>query len=139
MAAPAAVRYSAGMKFLPRTILAALALACLPACVAGRAAPQSLAGEWSFRIDATPDRVTNGWLSLAPAERGYTGRLTTDRGNNVLPVRSFTVDGAAVRMIVDSPQGAVTFAGSLAPGARAFAGTVTYHDGGLLPLRATRN
>ena len=127
------------MKFLPRSILAALALTCLTACVAGRAAPQSLAGEWSLRIEAAPDRVTNGWLSLAGAERGYTGMLTTDRGNNVLPVRSFTVEGAAVRMIVDSPQGAVTFAGTLAPGARAFAGTVTYHDGRPFPLRATRN
>jgi hypothetical protein len=126
------------MNFLRRSILATLALACLAACVTGRTAPPSLAGEWGFRIETGGGRVTNGWLSLTPAGSGYAGRLTTDRGNNVLPVRSFTVDGAAVRMHVESPQGAVTFAGALAEGARAFAGTLTYHDGRRFTLRATR-
>jgi hypothetical protein len=120
-------------------MLAALALACLAACVTGRTAPPSLAGEWSFRIETGAGRVTNGWLSLTPAGRDYAGRLTTDRGNQVLPVRSFTVDGEAVRMHVESPQGAVTFAGALAQGGRAFAGTLTYHDGQRFALSATRN
>lgn len=130
-----------------RSILAALALALLAACVSGpanpagtrAAAPASLAGDWSFRVETGEGRATLGRLSLAPAPGGYAGTLTTTQGNNVLPVRSFTVDGATVRMIVDSPQGAVTFAGALADGARAFAGTVTYHDGRGYPLTATKD
>ena len=51
----------------------------------------SLAGDWSFRIDTGGGRITLGRLQLAPAAGGYTGTLTTNRGDNVLPVRSFTV------------------------------------------------
>lgn len=126
-----------------RFFLSALALAGLAACVAGPggrgAAPVSLAGGWSFQIDTGGGRVTHGRLQLAPAAGGYAGTLTTNRGLNVLPVPSFTVLGADVRMRVESPQGAVTFAGALAPEARAFAGTVIYHDGRRFPLSATKD
>lgn len=122
-----------------RSFLSALALLCLAACVTGRsAAPASMAGDWSFRIETGGGRTTLGRLQLARAAGGYAGTLTTNRGSNVLPVRSFTVDGTMVRMAVESPQGAVTFAGALAEGARAFAGTVTYHDGQRFPLSATK-
>ena len=127
------------MKIFRRPLLAALCLTLLAACVTGRTVPVSLAGEWSFRIDTGGGRITNGRLSLAPAAEGYAGTLTTDRGDNILPVRSFTVAGRDVRMHVESPQGAVTFAGALADGARAFAGTVTYHDGRIFQLSATRD
>lgn len=127
------------MKISRRPLLAALLLAFLAACVTGRAAPVSLAGEWSFRIDTGGGRVTNGRMSLAPAAGGYAGTLTTDRGTNILPVRSFTVAGRDVRMHVESPQGPVIFAGALADGARAFAGTVTYHDGRHFTLSATKD
>lgn len=127
------------MTISRRALLSLLALAGLSACVTARGAPPSLAGDWRFTIDTGAGRITNGRLSLAPAGRGYAGSLTTNRGDNVLPVRSFTVEGAAVRMLVQSPQGMVRFAGTLAPGARAFAGTVTYHNGQLYPLSATRD
>lgn len=130
------------MSMNGRSILAALALVLLAACVSGpggRAAPAPLAGDWSFRVDTGEGRATLGRLSLAPAPSGYAGTLTTTQGNNVLPVRSFTVAGSMVRMIVESPQGAVTFAGALTEGARAFAGTVTYHDGRGYPLTATKD
>ena len=78
-------------------------------------------------------------LAACMTGRGYTGTLTTNRGDNVLPVRTFTVAGRDVRMQVQSPQGAVTFGGTLAPGGRAFAGTVTYHDGRPFPLEATKD
>jgi len=126
------------MRTPGRSLLAALMLACLAACVTGRPAPVSLAGEWSFRIDTGGGRITLGRLQLARAADGYTGTLTTNRGTNILPVRSFTVAGTDVRMHVESPQGAVTFAGALVDGARAFAGTVTYHDGRRFTLSATR-
>ncbi|HYD12790.1 MAG TPA: hypothetical protein VEC11_08075 [Allosphingosinicella sp.] len=127
------------MNISLRSLLAALALVCLSACMTVPAARPSLAGAWHFRIDTGGGRITLGQLSLTPAAGGYTGSLTTNRGDNVLPVRSFTVDGRAVRMHVESPQGAVTFAGDLAPGSRAFAGTVTYHDGRRFTLRATKD
>lgn len=127
------------MKIARRPLLAVLLLTLLAACVTGRATPVSLAGEWSFRIDTGGGRITNGRLVLAPAAGGYGGTLTTDRGTNILPVRSFTVAGRDVRMHVESPQGAVTFAGALADGARAFAGTVTYHDGRNFQLSATKD
>ena len=131
------------MTMIRRSLLAALALAGLAACAAGPggrgAAPVSLAGAWSFRIDTGGGRITLGRLQLAPAAGGYAGTLTTNRGDNVLPVPSFTVLGAEVRMRVESPQGAVTFAGALTPGARAFTGTLTYHDGQRFPLSATKD
>ena len=137
MAAPES--YAAGMKNVRLMLLALLALPGLAACMTGRAPPGSLAGGWTFRIDTGAGRITHGRLSLTPAAGGYAGTLTTNRGDNVLPVRSFTVDGRAIRMHVESPQGAVTFSGTLANGARAFAGTVTYHDGQLFPLSATKD
>lgn len=127
------------MKTPVRPLLAALAFLCLAACVTGRAPPGSLAGGWSFQIDTGGGRVTHGRLQLAPAAGGYAGTLTTNRGDNVLPVRSFTVAGADLRMSVESPQGAVTFAGALARNARGFAGTVTYHDGRRFRLNATKD
>jgi hypothetical protein len=130
------------MKTVVRTIMFVLASACLAACVAGpEAGPRtaSLAGGWGFRIDTGGGRVTNGRLWLTPAEAGYTGTLTTDRGDNVLPVRSFVVTGAAVQMAVESPQGMVTFAGALADSARSFTGTVIYHDGQRFSLTATKD
>jgi hypothetical protein len=127
------------MKNPARPLLAALAFLCLSACMTGRAAPGSLVGAWSFRIDTGAGRITHGRLNLTAAAQGYQGTLTTDRGDNVLPVRSFTVAGRDVRMHVESPQGAVTFAGALGPGARAFAGTVTYHDGRPFQLSATKD
>ena len=135
---PGRDRYAAGMK-IARHVLLALALSGLAACVTGRAAPGSLAGGWTFRIDTGGGRTTHGQLHLTPSGRGYTGTLTTNRGDNVLPVRTFTVAGRDVRMQVASPQGAVTFGGTLAPGGRAFAGTVTYHDGRPFPLEATKD
>lgn len=126
------------MKNPGRSLLAVLALVSLGGCMTGRGtAPASLAGGWSFQLEPE-GRVTRGQMRLVPAANGYQGTLTTDRGGNLLPVRSFTLDGAAIRMHVESPQGAVTFAGTLAPDARTFAGTVTYHDGRRFPMRATR-
>lgn len=127
------------MTTIGRSLTALLALACLAGCMAGRgAAPVSLAGGWSLLIEPGEGRVTRGRMQLAAAADGYRGTLTTDRGDNVLPVRSFTLAGADIRMHVESPQGAVTFAGALAPDARSFAGTVTYHNGSRFPMRATR-
>ena len=73
-------------------------------------------------------------MTIAAAEQGYRGTLTTDQGSNVLPVRSLTLDGSDMNMIVESPNGNVVFKGQLNSDGRSFQGTVTYHTGQNFPM-----
>ena len=41
-------------------------------------------------------------------------------------------------MTVDTPEGPVTFAGTLGADGASMQGTLTYHQGQLLPMQATR-
>jgi hypothetical protein len=108
------------------------------------AAPDA-AGRWDFRMDVGP-RVSTGEIWLWRRGADYTGTLTV-RGTNTLPVRSLTVrapaaataaTAAAVAMTVDTPEGPVTMAGTLASDGGAMQGTVTYHAGQLFQLEARR-
>jgi hypothetical protein len=93
-------------------------------------------------MDVGP-RVTTGEIWLWRRGADYTGTLTV-RGTNTLPVRSLTVRApapaaaAALAMTVDTPEGPVTLAGTLAPDGGTMQGTVTYHAGQLYQLEARR-
>lgn len=99
--------------------------------------PADLSGDWVFEVE-TGSNVTHGAMKLVAQSEVYSGTLTTDQGNNVLPVRSLTLDGTAMAMLVESPNGKVTFAGTLAPDGRSFEGTVTYHNGQAFPMSGSR-
>ena len=86
----------------------------------------------------TGNTVAHGAMTLTADGSGYRGTLTTDQGNNVLPVRSLTLAGSNMDMLVESPNGNVTFKGALSADASSFAGTVTYHNGQKFPMTGTK-
>jgi hypothetical protein len=93
-------------------------------------------------MDVGP-RVTTGEVWLWRRGADYSGTVTV-QGTNALPVRSLTVrapaaaTAPAVAMTVDTPEGPVTFAGTLAADGGTMQGTVTYHAGQLFPFAARR-
>ena len=57
---------------------------------------------------------------------------------NTLAIRTLTVEGDSVRMVVASREGDVVFRARLTDDARAMEGIVEYHGGARLPMTATR-
>jgi len=98
---------------------------------------QSLAGSWVFEVQ-TGTNVTHGSMVLSGEKQHYTGTLTTDQGSNVLPIRSLNLDGSRMDMTVESPNGLVTFQGTLGADTRTFLGTVTYYTGQSFPMSGSR-
>jgi len=124
-----------------RTLIACLCFACalLVGCANSpeRSKAPALAGDWVFEVQ-TGTNVTHGAMTLVADGAGYTGTLKTDQGNNVLPVRSLTVQGSDMSMLVESPNGNVTFKGTLAADAQTFEGKVTYYNGQVFPMSGRR-
>ncbi len=120
------------------TALAALSLAGCATPGAGASRAPDLAGQWIYEVP-TPDGVTRGALTLTPAAgRRYAGTFSTAGSAEVLPVRSVEHDGVGVRMIVDSPRGAVAFVGGVDAGGDAMNGVVTYQSGAMFPMHVSR-
>lgn len=126
------------VKIIFTALVAVLFAACAHEGDRTAANAPDLSGTWTFNVDVAPDRVTVGTIVLEPSDAGYKGSLTTNQGENVLPVSRFTLAGDAIEMIVESPDGVVSFVGALADGAKTFSGTVTYHNGSQYPLSASR-
>ncbi len=124
-----------------RTLIACLcfAVALLAGCAGSsvRATAPGLAGDWVFEVQ-TGQNVAHGAMTLVADGASYKGTLTTDQGNNVLPVRSLTLQGSDMNMLVESPNGNVTFKGTLSADAQAFQGKVTYHNGQEFPMSGRR-
>ena len=124
-----------------KTLIACLCVAvCLLTACAGspeRSTAPDLTGDWVFEVQ-TGQNVTHGAMTLIANGASYKGTLTTDQGGNVLPVRSLTVDGFDMDMLVESPNGNVTFKGTLAADARTFVGKVTYYNGQTFPMSGHR-
>lgn len=124
-----------------RTLIACLCIAIclLTACASGpeRSKAPDLTGDWVFEVQ-TGKNVAHGAMTLVANGASYKGTLTTDQGSNVLPVRSLTLGGFEMDMLVESPNGNVTFKGTLAADARTFAGKVTYYNGQTFPMSGHR-
>ena len=124
-----------------RTLIACLcfAVALITGCAASpeRTTAPRLAGDWVFEVQ-TGQNVTHGAMTLVADGASYTGTLTTNQGNNVLPVRSLTLQGSDMNMLVESPNGKVTFKGTLSADAQTFQGKVTYHNGQEFPMSGRR-
>lgn len=117
-------------------MIAVLAVGFVSGCATAPA--RDLSGDWRFRVEVSAERVTHGAFRLERAPAGYVGVLTTNRGDNQLPVQSFTLTGANVAMVVISPDGTVTFEGRLSDDAAAMNGTMIYHNGQRYPMYVTR-
>ncbi len=95
-----------------------------------------LQGIWDFTM-RVGDRSSPGFLALGPVEQGWAGSITMYL-TNTLAIRSLTVDGDSVRMVVASREGDVRFLARLTENGRAMEGIVEYHGGARLPMKATR-
>ena len=121
-----------------RTRIAGLyvAVTLLAGC-AGNPKTPDLAGDWVFEAQ-TGETVAHGAMTLVADGAGYKGTLTTDQTDNVLPVRSLRLQGSELSMLVESPEGNVTFKGTLADDAQTFQGKVFYYDGQIFPMSGRR-
>lgn len=95
-----------------------------------------LQGLWDFSMRAG-ERVSPGFFALGPVEGGWAGSITMYL-TNTLAIRSLTVVGDSVRMVVASREGDVRFLARLTDGGRTMQGIVEYHGGARLPMIATR-
>jgi len=123
-----------------RKLIAYLCFVALLAGCAGspeRPKAPDLAGDWMFEVQ-TGQNVAHGAMTLLADGASYKGTLTMDQGNNVLPVRSLTLQGSDLSMLVESPNGNVTFKGTLAADARTFQGNVTYYNGQTFAMSGRR-
>jgi hypothetical protein len=101
-----------------------------------RADGPDLQGIWDFNT-RVGDRTSPGFLALGPVERGSAGSITMYL-TNTLAIRTLTVDGDSVRMVVASREGDVLFRARLTDNGRSMEGIIDYHNGARLPMIATR-
>lgn len=120
-------------------VFISIALLSLAACAgtAERATRHDLSGDWIFEVP-TGRNVAHGAMTLVAEGDGYGGTLTTDQGDEVLPVRSLELRGSGMRLVVGSPNGDVVFEGALADSGATFDGIVTYHNGQRFPMSGRR-
>jgi hypothetical protein len=123
---------------LSRRLFTFLLLTSAIGCVASapRAAVPDLAGAWDFTVDLGSS-VTPGSMTLVRSGTTWTGELRA-AGPNALPVRSVTLTGRTVDLTVESPEGPVTFRGTLDTDGNRMQGEVTYHGGRRFPMVVTR-
>jgi hypothetical protein len=95
-----------------------------------------LQGLWDFEMRAG-ERTSPGFFALGPVEQGWAGSITMYL-TNTLAIRTLTVTGDSVRMVVASREGDVRFLARLTDNGRVMEGIVEYHGGALLPMTAIR-
>lgn len=120
-AVPAAASESVNMRFECGTGAATM----------GGEAP-NLHGNWDFLMDAGGE-PSFGLMSIGFVGGDYGGSLTPVRTAPVV-LRSITLTGNRIHMVVASREGDVLFDGTLSANGNRMCGTVTYHDGGTLPM-----
>lgn len=131
----------AGSLLIPRTAFAQTAqslpraTASAPVAATMPANAPDLQGLWDFEMRAG-DRTSPGFFALGPVEQGWAGSITMYL-TNTLAIRSLTVTGDSVRMVVASREGDVRFLARLVNSGRTMTGIVEYHGGALLPMTAT--
>lgn len=108
---------------------------CGPSAAAPAGEPD-LTGLWDVYMDVggTP---SFGLLTVGRLHGHYAGTLTPVRTAPVV-VRSLTVSGQTVRMVVGSREGDVIYNAALSGAADRMCGVVTYHGGLLHPMVAQR-
>lgn len=125
------------IQLLFACMLLIIASGCATSRSASDHAATTLSGTWNIEID-TGRGMTVGTLLINREVAGREGSLTTNRGTNVLPVRSLTLDGRAIVLSVESPNGMVLFSGELSRDGQILQGKVNYHDGQVFSMKGVR-
>jgi hypothetical protein len=105
------------------------------AATAGGEAP-NLHGNWDFLMDAGGE-PSFGLMSIGFVGDTYGGSLTPVRTAPVV-VRTITLTGYSIHMVVASREGDVLFDGTLSANGNRMCGTVTYHGGRTLAMVAQK-
>jgi len=128
--------------FAPATIAAqpatSIAVNCgtsAGAAPAGGEAP-ILHGNWDFLMDVGGE-PSFGLMSIGYFGGAYGGTVTPVRTAPVV-LRTITLSGNSIHMVVASPDGDILFDGTLSPKGDRMCGTVTYHGGRTFPMLAQK-
>lgn len=108
---------------------------CGAAAAEGGEAP-NLHGNWDFLM-AVGGEASFGLMSIGFVGDAYGGSLAPVRTAPVV-VRSITLTGNAIHMVVASRDGDVLFDGTLAANGNRMCGTVTYHGGASFAMVAQK-
>jgi len=117
LAAVACARHTAPPAQQPAPVPAA-APAPVRAPAAAPAAPSpapDLAGAWRYTA-TLGDMTVDGVLRLARSGSSYTGTASASTTSEVLTVTSVTLDGSKLTVIIDTPNGPATLAGTVVAG-----------------------
>jgi hypothetical protein len=126
------------LQLLFACVMLIIAAGCATSRSATDTAASTMRGSWNFEMD-TGRSTTLGSMIINRDVAGREGTLTTNRGNNVLPVRTLTLEDRAIALSVESPNGMVVFKGELSRDGNAFQGKVTYHDGQVFTMKGHRS
>ena len=99
---------------------------------------RDVTGRWDLRVEMGGDRTSRGELWLFPRGEEFTGTVSMQAAPNTLPVRMLTLRGEQIAMTVDSPEGPITFDGTLSANGQSLQGTLVYHHGQKFPMSADK-
>lgn len=81
-------------------------------------------GTWDFTVDAGGQTIP-GEMVIGRSGSAYTGTVTP-QGMSAATIRSVTISGNRVTLLVDTPDGEATFDGTMAADNRTLSGTVAF-------------
>ncbi len=95
-----------------------------PAPIPAPAAAADLSGIWDFSVDAG-GQVIPGEITLQRSGPSYSGTVSPE-GMSPATIRSVTVQGQQIGMVVDAPDGEAVFSLTLSADGRSLTGSVSY-------------
>lgn len=114
---------------------AATASAPAAATASSSAAARDVGGTWDYSVDAGGQTIP-GEMTLTRSGNNYTG-MSTPQGMGTATIRSVTMTGDRVVIMIDSPDGEISVEAVLSADGRSMAGIVNY-QGQQLPFNARK-
>lgn len=81
-------------------------------------------GTWDFTVDAGGQTIP-GEMVIGRSGAAYTGTVTP-QGMSAATVRTVTINGQRVTILIDTPDGEATFDGTITADNRTMTGTVAF-------------
>lgn len=96
-----------------------------PAPAASTATARDVTGNWDFTVDAGGQTVS-GEMVVTRVGAGFGGTVTP-QGMSAATIRSVTITGDRIVLVVDSPDGEATFNGTLSTDNRTITGNLAFN------------